>query len=131
MSAVMKPPFRQVAAAVLGAILFIFIGGASEATSRQARPALVSRLESMRAAGQLPAVAAVVFRSAGILEEGAVGLRQLGADAAVTTGDRWHIGSITKSFTATLAGRAVERGEFAWTSTLGDLLSPERAGCTG
>ncbi len=68
-----------------------------------------------------------MFRSAGVLEQGAVGVRQLGAEAAVTTGDRWHIGSITKSFTATLAAKAVERGELAWTTTLGDLLSPERA----
>jgi CubicO group peptidase (beta-lactamase class C family) len=126
MSAVIARAWRPVAVAVAWAL----VGGgvAPEATLRQARPSLASRLESMRASGQLPAVAAIVFRSAAILEQDAVGVRQLGSDAAVTTGDRWHIGSITKSFTATLAARAVDRGEFGWTSTLGDLLGAERAG---
>jgi CubicO group peptidase (beta-lactamase class C family) len=37
---------------------------------------------------------------------------------------RWHLGSLTKAFTATLAARAVEGGWIDWTSSIGDTLGP-------
>jgi CubicO group peptidase (beta-lactamase class C family) len=40
--------------------------------------------------------------------------------------DRWHIGSCTKSMTATLLARYVERGEASWVDTVAGLL-PELA----
>ena len=39
----------------------------------------------------------------------------------------FFIGSLTKSFTATLAGVLVERGQLSWTSTVGDLVGPVKA----
>jgi CubicO group peptidase (beta-lactamase class C family) len=58
----------------------------------------------------------------------AIGVRRLGDETAVSAADLWHIGSITKSFTSLLIARHVERGEMAWTSTLGELLGTSRAG---
>jgi CubicO group peptidase (beta-lactamase class C family) len=72
-----------------------------------------------------------VFTSKRLAEQSAVGLRRLRADAAVTPADRWHIGSITKSFTATLVAKLVERGDLKWTQTLGELLGAERARAYG
>ncbi|HQS70513.1 MAG: hypothetical protein B7Y36_11425 [Novosphingobium sp. 28-62-57] len=46
------------------------------------------------------------------------GLRAVGHDEPVTTRDRWHLGSITKSFTATLFARAVEAGVIGWDTPL-------------
>ncbi|WP_179379124.1 serine hydrolase domain-containing protein [Jannaschia marina] len=40
----------------------------------------------------------------------------------VAAADAWHIGSITKSMTATLAARLVEQGRIEWDATLGDVL---------
>jgi CubicO group peptidase (beta-lactamase class C family) len=55
--------------------------------------------------------------------EGAVaGLRERGADASVQDGDLWHVGSLTKSMTATLAARLVEAGLIDWDSTAGEVL---------
>jgi CubicO group peptidase (beta-lactamase class C family) len=88
---------------------------------------LEARLSALRESARLPAVAGAVFTSAQIVEQGAVGVRRLGADAVVTSSDRWHIGSITKSFTATLVARFVERGDLKWTQTLGELAGAERA----
>jgi CubicO group peptidase (beta-lactamase class C family) len=50
------------------------------------------------------------------------GLRRVGAAAEVAEGDLWHIGSLTKSMTATLAARMVEAGAIRWESTIGEVL---------
>jgi CubicO group peptidase (beta-lactamase class C family) len=88
---------------------------------------LETRLVALRDSARLPAVAGAVFTSVQLVQQSAVGVRRLSADAAVTLADRWHIGSITKSFTATLAAKFVERGDLKWTQTLGELLGAERA----
>ncbi len=61
------------------------------------------------------------------MARGAVGLRRAGSDVAATTGDKFHIGSCTKSRTATLAAMLVEEGKLTWQTKLADVL-PELAG---
>lgn len=78
---------------------------------------LAELLEWARASQDLPALTAVVLRRGQVAERGAVGLRSTGATVAVTTQDRWQIGSITKSMTATLAALMVEDGSIDWDST--------------
>lgn len=50
------------------------------------------------------------------------GLRRADAAAEIAEGDLWHIGSLTKSMTATLAARMVEDGLIGWESTIGEVL---------
>jgi CubicO group peptidase (beta-lactamase class C family) len=64
------------------------------------------------------------------------GVRQAGG-TGVGDADRFAIGSLTKSFTATLAAMLVEDGAIAWTSTIGavfpelvDSIRPEYAAVT-
>src|SRR5690242_106777 len=71
-------------------------------------------LEWSRASQNLPAMAAVVIRRGQVAEKAAVGLRSIDAAVPVTTDDQWHIGSITKSMTATLAASLVEDGLITW-----------------
>jgi CubicO group peptidase (beta-lactamase class C family) len=52
--------------------------------------------------------------------DAAVGARAAGHPDAVTIDDRWHIGSDTKAFTATMIARLVERGVMRFEDTLGD-----------
>jgi CubicO group peptidase (beta-lactamase class C family) len=70
----------------------------------------------------LPALAAVLVSEGEIVEMAAAGLRAYGYDEMATAGDLWHIGSLTKAMTATLAGVLVERGDIAWTSTVGEIF---------
>lgn len=51
------------------------------------------------------------------------GLRARGHDGAATPVDLWHIGSNTKSMTATLAARLIEAGAMHWSDTVTDHLS--------
>jgi CubicO group peptidase (beta-lactamase class C family) len=80
-------------------------------------------LDSLRSRAELPALAAMAFSGDKILEEGVTGRRlRTNAEAPVTREDKFHIGSITKSMTAVLAARLVEKGRLRWDSTLGDVL---------
>jgi len=114
-----------VAVAVAGWLLSGHAVAGQGATSR--RPGLQDRLEAIRSAGSLPAIAGAVFRSGETLEQAALGVRKLGDPTPVTIGDTWHIGSVTKSFTSLIVARLVERGELAWDSTLGALLGADVA----
>jgi CubicO group peptidase (beta-lactamase class C family) len=79
-------------------------------------------LEAIRTEHGLPALAAVLVRDGAILEDAAVGSRAVGNAAGVTLTDQWHIGSLTKAMTATLAAVLVERGTIDWSLTVGQAL---------
>ena len=67
---------------------------------------------------QLIGLAGAIVTSDGLVEIGAVGTRAHESLVPVTIYDRWHLGSITKSMTATLTAVLVERGVLEWTTTL-------------
>tara|TARA_R110000868_G_scaffold2321_7_gene17315 strand:- start:32983 stop:34185 length:1203 start_codon:yes stop_codon:yes gene_type:complete len=90
--------------------------------------ALAAAVELARAETGLAGLAVLVGQSGEILEGAAAGLRARGQDASVTIRDRWHIGSCTKSMTATLLARYVERGLVSWDSTVAEMLPELAAG---
>jgi hypothetical protein len=61
-------------------------------------------LEPVREANRVPALAAAFVRGERIVAMGAVGVRRAGSAARVDLSDRFHIGSCTKSMTATNVG---------------------------
>lgn len=83
-------------------------------------------LEPIRAAHQLPGLAAAVFDDRGLLALGVAGVRKLGDPTPVTEDDVWHLGSDTKAMTATLTALLVEEGVVKWTTTLAEAF-PEWA----
>lgn len=132
---------------LIAAVVFsLFVGGGlgrykAQAEERETEAlttlTLPEALEKIRAKHHLPALAAAAVSGVKILESGAVGVRKVGGAEPVTIEDRWHIGSCTKSMTATLAAMFVERGEIAWTRTVGeafpdlqDSMEPGWAGVT-
>ncbi len=88
--------------------------------------------ERFRAAFEQVSASGVVAMAAGFaLGDGApvvtvAGVRFKGSEQPVTADARWHIGSISKSFTATLLARMAERGEVDFDTGLAELL-PEYA----
>jgi CubicO group peptidase (beta-lactamase class C family) len=87
----------------------------------------VATLQRIRAAHDLPALAAVVIRGNEPIQSAAVGVRRAGAADQVTVNDRFHIASCTKGMTAMIAGRLVEQRRIEWNSRLIDVL-PELRG---
>jgi CubicO group peptidase (beta-lactamase class C family) len=81
--------------------------------------------KSLAANPKLPSLCAVVIVDGAIKGGGASGVRKRGDETPVTLADKYHLGSCTKSFTATLAATLVEEGKLSWTSTLGDVLTRE------
>ncbi len=74
-------------------------------------------VEWAQASQNVPAMALVLVHSGQIAEIAAVGQRSMSDSARVTTNDRWHLGSLTKAFTATLAGVLVDQSVIGWQTT--------------
>ena len=84
---------------------------------------LATKLDEIRAARGVPAIAAAAIRDGEIVLVAATGLRKLGAAERVTVEDKWHIGSCTKSMTSTLAAILVEERLIDWETTISDAFS--------
>ncbi len=87
---------------------------------------VTGQLEQIREKHQLPGLAAAAIVEGEIVAIGATGTRSANDAARVTINDKWHLGSCTKSMTASLAAMLVEDGAIRWESTIGDTF-PEIA----
>jgi CubicO group peptidase (beta-lactamase class C family) len=81
-----------------------------------------AKLEDIRRERGLPALAAAAIRHGKLVLNAATGVRKLGSDEEVTTDDLWHLGSCTKSMTATVAGMLVDEGKLSWHTTVGEVF---------
>lgn len=95
-------------------------GLAAPATA--AEPLTKDGLETLRREGNVPALAAAATAKGKAPNKWVAGERASGSGVAATAGDQWHLGSITKSMTATLIARLIEAGTIGWNDTVGDLL---------
>jgi CubicO group peptidase (beta-lactamase class C family) len=64
----------------------------------------------------------VMVRGGTVVETAATGARATGQAPQVTTADRWHIGSLTKAMTATVAAVLVQRGQITWSTRVRDVF---------
>jgi len=103
-----------------GTLPLVFQRG--EQVAAAVEPLTQAGLEALRAAAGSPGFAAAAANRDGRHVAFADGLRALGQPQPITTSDVWHLGSITKSMTATLVARAVEAGAVNWTDTVGAVL---------
>jgi len=85
-------------------------------------------LTPIRERYKVPAIAAAAARGDELIAIGATGVREQGTSAAVTIDDKWHIGSCTKSMTASLAAMFVQEGKLKWETRIGDVFPQFRAG---
>lgn len=68
-----------------------------------------------------PALGIAIIRGDEI-ESAVTGVRKLGEETPVKADDRFHLGSVTKSITATVIGKLVEDGKMRWDQSLQELL---------
>jgi CubicO group peptidase (beta-lactamase class C family) len=95
-----------------------FIAARTSATAEDLGPMLAPVLEHHH----VPAIAAAVIRESTITASGVVGVRKAGGPEKVTIEDKWHIGSCTKSITATLAAMLVQEKKLRWDSSVAEVL---------
>ena len=87
-----------------------------------ALPLTRERLAMLRANAGSPAMAAASARGHSASQIWVDGERVVGSGIAVEPTDQWHLGSITKSMTASLIGCLVDQGALHWDDTVGQLL---------
>jgi CubicO group peptidase (beta-lactamase class C family) len=80
-------------------------------------------LEVTREKHKLPGLAVAVIADGKNVATEVTGVRKQGAADKAFIDDKFHIGSITKSMTATLAAMLVEEEKIAWTTTIASLFS--------
>lgn len=106
----------------------VLVRGAEAGLARApAQPLDAALLASLRSRAAAPAMAAVWSARGGTPTVLADGVRSVDSTTAVGPDERWHVGSITKSMTATLAAICVEAGEIGWDTPLQDVLGDRLA----
>ena len=99
------------------AVLFLF------AAKLCAEPDDVSAaLEKIRDEQDVPALAAAVMDEGKLVAYGACGMCNSARMVKVMLDDKWHLGSCTKSMTASVAAMLVEEGKIRWDSTIGVIF---------
>lgn len=110
--------FARLAISLSSLLLVSFVG----LEALKAEDSLADLLEKTSAEHDLPAMGAIAFRSNALLDRGVTGFRARGKEEKVTVSDKWHIGSLTKSMTATVAAMLVEDRKITWETTIQDQL---------
>jgi CubicO group peptidase (beta-lactamase class C family) len=88
-------------------------------------PLTATRLHELRLMARAPAMG-VGWQFAGMRAHVLVdGRRAVNRPVTVEPSDQWHLGSVTKSFSATLVARLVDAGALAWNSTIGEVLGAQ------
>lgn len=119
---------RGLMAVMLAMLLPVMAWAATnEPAANSTPPDTVKILETIRAKYDFPALAVVVVKDGKICDRAATGVRKLGDDTPITTNDEFHIGSCTKSMTATLAGMFIDEGKIRWDTTIAEVF-PELKG---
>ncbi len=70
----------------------------------------------------LVGLAAMVTVDGQVEAAAAQGERKKGSGVPLEIGDRWHLGGITKSITATMIARLIESGQMQWSDTVGAIF---------
>lgn len=80
------------------------------------------KIDSMRIAYDFPAVAYGVIQNDTIIALNVLGFRDIETNEKAQLSDYFHLGSVTKSFTAFLSGRLVDEGKIEWNTKFFDLF---------
>src|SRR5690349_3754146 len=107
-------------AALSLAVAFVLVQ-ARETTSPAADP-VQKQLEAIRLKAKLPALGGAIVTTDGLEAAWVGGVRANGHEEKVEVGDAWHLGSCTKSMTATLIALLAEEGKLEWDAPLVELL---------
>ena len=83
---------------------------------------LTAILENVRAEYGLPAMGVILVHQGQVQEIATTGVRVKGGTQAVTDNDLWHLGSLSKSMTATLVAVLVEQGMMSWDTTPAEIF---------
>jgi CubicO group peptidase (beta-lactamase class C family) len=119
---------RALVMLVLAALAFLALAGGVFHSSYDGDPrsdgpggaSLADLVTDLRQEHKLVGLAAMVMVDGKVMASAADGERRIRSGVPIELGDRWHLGSITKSVTATMIARLIESGQMKWTDTIGE-----------
>ncbi|HEV7998932.1 MAG TPA: serine hydrolase domain-containing protein [Planctomycetaceae bacterium] len=121
------PVARCVVVLAVGLALVLSPGATRSVQAAEPSKAPVDDISSVLAESvqkhKLPSMAAAVVEDGHITAIGAAGVRRRGHKEPITADDLFHIGSDTKSMTATLIAVLVEEGKLRWNSTPAEVFA--------
>lgn len=79
-------------------------------------------VERRREDSGLVSLSALVIKDGSVVLSASSGERKKGSGVAVSDQDKWHIGSIVKSFTSTMIARLIENQQLGWDTRVGDVF---------
>lgn len=83
---------------------------------------LSGSLQALSARTGAPAIAVAIVHRGTITDIAVVGERWVGSGQAVERDDAYHIGSISKSMTATMIAALIQKELLTWNITVGDIM---------
>jgi CubicO group peptidase (beta-lactamase class C family) len=89
---------------------------------KNAEVPLATLVRSLRKEKNLVGLAAMVVVDGQLKDSAVDGERKSRSGVRLEIGDRWHLGSITKSITATMIARLVESGQMEWSDSIGECF---------
>ncbi len=84
---------------------------------------LTAWVSQQKEKADLVGLGAMVMHHGEIIAGAVDGEREVGTDVALTIRDTWHIGSVTKSITATMIARLVEKDLLRWDTKIEDVFT--------
>jgi len=112
-------------AVIITAGVFYTINSWAQNQPRETPGSLAEQVKQHREKHNLVGLAAMVMVDGKVVDSAANGERETGSGVSVEVTDRWHLGSITKSITATMIARLIESGQMKWDQTVSDLFPNE------
>lgn len=95
----------------------------AHATAAEEARDVAALLRPIRERHDLPAMAGAIVDGDRVEAIGADGIRERGREEKVSVGDLWHLGSCTKSMTATLCAALVEEEKLSFETTVGEVFA--------
>lgn len=84
------------------------------------------KLQQLIDAYWVPGLAAARVTTEGVVTKAHAGLRKRKSSEKIEAGDRFHLGSNTKSMTSALAAMLVQEKKLAWESTVAEIFEPKK-----
>lgn len=109
-----------------GSVALILIMCATALKAEERRDLSVI-LEPIVRQHDVPGMVAAVVKGDKIIAIGAAGVRRRGGNDKIQVTDQFHLGSCTKSMTATLCAMLVEEGKLSWETTISDVFPELKA----
>ncbi|MCG8601031.1 MAG: beta-lactamase family protein [Verrucomicrobiales bacterium] len=107
---------------VFSGVLFLCVATFASAQNSEKPEDLSELLQPILKKSSVPSLATMAIVDGEVKGSGAVGVRVKGESDPVTVDDKFHIGSCTKSMTATLAAVLIEEGKLSWDLTVKEAL---------